>query len=134
MCPTLRRWTIPALFLLPGSFLFGCAAQSEQEACGSPVATLANRTDRPAAVVPQRVVIDNFTFDPHRLTVAAGTKVTWINRDDVPHTVTSPARPRLLDSSTLDTDQSFSHVFTAPGTYDYYCTVHPKMTGQVIVK
>lgn len=80
------------------------------------------------------VVIDNFTFDPPKLTIAAGTKVTWINHDDVPHTATSSTKPRAFDSGTLDTDQKFSFVFTTPGTYDYFCAVHPKMTGQVIVK
>jgi plastocyanin len=80
------------------------------------------------------VVIDNFTFRPARLEVAAGTKVTWVNRDDLPHTATSSTRPRLFDSGTLDTDEQFAHVFTAPGTYDYFCALHPKMTGQIIVK
>ena len=80
------------------------------------------------------VVIDNFTFDPPKLTINAGTKVTWINHDDVPHTATSSTRPRAFDSGTLDTDEKFSHVFTAPGTYNYFCAVHPKMTAQIIVK
>jgi plastocyanin len=86
-----------------------------------------------AAGKTEQVAIDNFTYRPAVLTVAAGTKVTWVNRDDVPHTVTSPAKPRVLDSGTLDTDQSFSHVFSKPGTYEYFCAVHPKMTGKVIV-
>jgi amicyanin len=80
------------------------------------------------------VVIDNFTFSPAQLTIAVGTTVTWTNRDDVPHTATGSKKPRAFDSGTLDTDDKFSHVFTKPGTYDYFCTVHPHMTGQVIVK
>jgi amicyanin len=68
------------------------------------------------------------------LTVAVGTRVTWTNRDDVPHTVTSSSKPRALDSPTLDTDQTFSHIFSTPGTFEYYCAVHPKMTGKVVVK
>jgi plastocyanin len=91
------------------------------------------RTSAPAEASRQ-VTIDNFTFDPPTLTIAVGTKVTWVNRDDVPHTATSTAKPRSFDSGTLDTDQQFSHVFTTPGTYDYFCAVHPKMTGQIIVK
>jgi plastocyanin len=82
----------------------------------------------------QQIKIDNFTFDPPTLTIAVGTKVTWVNRDDVPHTATSTAKPKSFDSGTLDTDQQFSHVFTKPGTYDYFCAVHPKMTGRIIVK
>lgn len=80
------------------------------------------------------VVIDNFTFDPAKLTIKAGTKVTWTNHDDVPHTATSSVKPRAFDSGTLDTDEKFSYVFTTPGTYDYFCAVHPKMTAQIIVK
>jgi plastocyanin len=80
------------------------------------------------------VVIDNFTFRPTRLAVAAGTKVTWVNRDDLPHTATSTARPRRFDSGTLDTDESFAHVFGTPGTYEYFCALHPKMTGQIVVQ
>jgi plastocyanin len=68
------------------------------------------------------------------VTVAAGTRVTWVNRDDVPHTATSTARPKAFDSGTLDTDGKFSRVFADPGTYEYFCAVHPKMTGRVIVK
>jgi plastocyanin len=81
-----------------------------------------------------KVFIDQFAYDPPTLTVAAGTKVTWVNRDDVPHTATSSERPRRFASPALDTDEQFSHVFTAPGTYRYFCAVHPKMEGQIIVK
>jgi len=115
-----------ALGLLPTLLLAGCLARPG-------AAEPAPRPTAPAADGKQ-VVIDNFTFSPATLTVPAGTAVTWVNHDDVPHTVTSPSRPRLLDSPTLDTDESFTHVFKDPGTYDYYCTVHPRMTGQVIVK
>ncbi len=80
------------------------------------------------------VVIDNFTFTPQTLTVAAGTTVTWINRDDVPHTVTSAGEPRVLKSPVLDTDGTFTFTFSAPGQYAYFCGVHPHMTGTVIVR
>ena len=81
-----------------------------------------------------QVVIDNFAFSPREITVAPGTRVTWVNHDDVPHTVTSPARPRTLDSGAMDGDATFAFVFTTPGTLDYFCAVHPHMTGKVIVK
>jgi plastocyanin len=84
--------------------------------------------------VPNQIAIDNFRFSPRELTVTVGTKVTWVNNDDVPHTATSTAKPRSFDSHTLDTDGKFSHVFTTPGTYDYFCAVHPHMTGRIIVK
>jgi plastocyanin len=86
------------------------------------------------AEASRQVTIDNFTFDPPTLTIPAGTKVTWVNRDDVPHTATSTAKPKSFDSGTLDTDQQFSHVFAKPGTYDYFCAVHPKMVGRIVVK
>jgi plastocyanin len=133
------------LFLLgPVAFLAGCggarapdpggpgqAADADHAAAhgGAPVKGAAAAPAR-----PNEVVIDNFTFSPRRLTVKAGTKVTWVNRDDLPHTATSTARPRRFDSGTLDTDDRFVHVFAAPGTYEYFCALHPKMTGQIIVK
>jgi plastocyanin len=78
------------------------------------------------------VKIDNFNFAPAELTVAAGTRVTWTNRDDVPHTVASTND--LFKSKALDTDDQFSFTFDKAGTYEYYCSIHPKMIGKVIVK
>ena len=82
----------------------------------------------------QQVVIDNFAFKPKTLTINAGAKVTWVNRDDVPHTATAKGKPRAFHSGTLDTDAQYSFVFKTPGTYDYFCAVHPHMTGRIIVK
>jgi plastocyanin len=76
--------------------------------------------------------MDNFTFVPARLTVKAGTTVTWRNEDDIPHTVTSAAR--LFKSKALDTDDSFSFTFTEPGTYEYFCSLHPRMTATIVVE
>ena len=87
-----------------------------------------------STTAPNQVTIDNFAFNPKTLTVPVGTAVTWINRDDVPHTATSAVKPRVFDSKTLDTDDKFSHVFTTPGTYPYFCAVHPHMTGEIVVK
>lgn len=78
------------------------------------------------------VKIDNFSFGPATLTVAAGTTVTWTNNDDVPHTVVSD--DKLFKSKALDTDDKFSYTFIKAGTYDYFCSVHPKMTAKVVVK
>lgn len=79
------------------------------------------------------VTIDNFTFAPAELTIAVGTRVTWTNRDDIPHTVTDAAEPRAYKSAPLDTGDSFAHVFAAPGTYRYFCSLHPHMQGTVVV-
>ena len=76
--------------------------------------------------------IDIFTFVPARLTVKAGTTVTWRNEDDIPHTVTSVTQ--RFKSRALDTDDTFSFTFTEPGTYDYFCSLHPRMTATVVVE
>ena len=78
------------------------------------------------------VKIDNFAFGPNAITVAVGTKVTWTNHDDIPHTVVS--NDQLFKSKVLDTDQTFSFTFDKPGTFPYFCSLHPKMTGKVIVQ
>ncbi|HKB44199.1 MAG TPA: metallophosphoesterase [Chitinophagaceae bacterium] len=90
-------------------------------------------TDSPLEDAGSKVMIDNFSFTPQELTVSAGTKVIWINHDEVPHTVTSTDK-RFTSSGTLDTDQQFSFTFSEKGIYNYYCSVHPHMTGKVIVK
>jgi plastocyanin len=78
------------------------------------------------------VAIDNFAFGPTDLTVAVGTTVTWTNRDDIPHTVVST--DKVFKSKVLDTDEKFSFTFSTPGTYPYFCSIHPKMTGKVVVQ
>ena len=79
----------------------------------------------------KQVVLDNFSFAPAMAAVAAGSTVTWTNRDDVPHNIVST--DQKFKSPVLDTDEQFSHTFDAPGTYKYFCSIHPKMTGQVVV-
>jgi amicyanin len=78
------------------------------------------------------VKIDNFSFGPTTLTVPVGTTVTWTNRDDIPHTVVSTEK--AFKSKVLDTDEKFSFTFSKPGTYPYFCSLHPKMTGKVVVQ
>jgi plastocyanin len=80
------------------------------------------------------VVIDNFTFTPATLTVPVGTRVVWRNDDDIPHTVVSDASPPLFRSKALDTDDSYATVFDKPGTYGYFCGLHPHMQGTIVVK
>ena len=87
-----------------------------------------------AAAAPAQVTIDNFAFEPDMLTVAAGTKVTWVNRDEEPHTVVSADKAVRYKSQALDTNDSFSFVFDKPGTYKYFCSVHTHMVGTVVVK
>ena len=87
---------------------------------------------KPAPADANEIVIQNFAFEPATLTVKTGTKVTWVNRDDEPHTAT--ATDKRFNSKTLENGDRFSMEFNQPGIYKYYCALHPKMTGQVIVK
>ncbi|HLX83565.1 MAG TPA: cupredoxin family copper-binding protein [Terriglobales bacterium] len=84
------------------------------------------------AAASAAVKIDNFVFGPQTITVPVGTTVTWTNSDDIPHT--SVSTDGVFKSKVLDTDEKFSYTFTKPGTYPYYCTIHPKMTGKVVVQ
>jgi plastocyanin len=94
---------------------------------GSPSVTA---SDQPSAANAE-VKIDNFSFGPQELTVAVGTTVTWTNRDDIPHTVVST--DGVFKSKVRDTDEKFAYTFTQAGVYSYFCSVHPKMTGKVVV-
>ena len=78
------------------------------------------------------VTIDNFTFKPQQVTVKAGDTVTWINHDDIPHTVAS--KTMLFRSNAMDTDDKFSFTFATKGTFIYFCSLHPHMTGSVVVE
>ena len=86
----------------------------------------------PAAAAPAEVKIDNFNFSPATLTVAVGTAVTWTNRDDIPHTVVSD--DKSIKSKALDTDEKFTFTFSKTGTYTYFCSIHPKMKGTIVVQ
>jgi plastocyanin len=111
---TIRKVFLSALFLL------------------TVLALHANNLSARAHAVDTIVTIDNFTFEPQRLTVKAGTTVTWVNQDDIPHLVASTTK--LFKSKALDTDDKFSFTFTTPGVYDYFCSLHPHMTGTIVVE
>jgi plastocyanin len=78
------------------------------------------------------VTIDNFSFTPQQITVKAGDTVTWANHDDIPHTVTSITK--AFNSKALDTDDNFAFTFTTPGSFSYFCALHPHMTGSIVVE
>jgi plastocyanin len=132
-----RKSALPLTLSLLAVAVAGCGgsgSSTESTPEGTARASSGKPTEPPSAEVTKQIAIDNFTFDPPVLSISVGTKVTWVNHDDVPHTATSTAKPRHFASETLDTDDKFSHVFTVPGTYEYFCAVHPKMTGRIIVK
>ena len=117
------------------SWFFGVAGAAALMAAALPELTAAGQTaagQTAAAANPTTVNIDNFTFTPGTLTVTAGTTVTWKNEDDSPHRIGD--KDGTFKSAALDTDDTFSHTFAKPGVYPYICTIHPYMTGKIVVK
>ncbi len=113
---------ISSILIISILFISGCTQQDTQE-----------ENDVSPATSPQKesVSIKNFAFDPPTITIKTGTTVTWTNDDSVSHTVTSDGN---FDSGTLDRGETFSHTFDEEGTFSYICTIHPRMTGKIIVK
>ena len=94
--------------------------------------SLSVKANDQASATGAEVKIDNFSFTPQTVTVPVGATVTWINRDDIPHTVVST--DGVFKSKAQDTDDKFSYTFAKPGTYSYFCSLHPKMTGKIVVQ
>jgi plastocyanin len=112
----MTRWSAPVLITVLLLLLASRSLAANDQFCGA------------TAVVK----IDNFVFGPQTLTVPVGTTVTWTNSDDIPHTTVST--DEVFKSKVMDRDENFSFKFTKAGTYSYYCSVHPKMTGKVVVQ
>lgn len=113
---------------LAGTFLLGAAI-----AAVAPLSSLVPVRESAAADSPAvDIKIDNFTFAPQRLTVRAGTTVTWRNQDDIPHAIASTTR--AFKSKALDSDDTYAFTLTTPGTYEYFCSLHPQMTGTIVVE
>ncbi len=125
----------PILFALGlGAPLQGGALRlSSGQASSAPADTASAGAHAQKTAQPKNTItVDNFSFNAAVLTVSAGTTVTWVNRDDVPHKIVST--DKKFSSPVLDTDGRFSYTFTAPGTYEYFCSIHPTMVGKVVVK
>jgi plastocyanin len=122
--PALRRRRITTLLGAVGVTAVLAAAVPELTAAGEGMVQ--------AAASPATIDIDNFAFTPATLTVTTGTTVTWKNEDDSPHRIGD--KDGTFKSAALDTDDTFSHTFAAPGEYPYICTIHPYMAGKIIVK
>lgn len=116
---SVRKLGLMAVIVFAGAALSTAQAGSRGNALQAQTATA-------------EVKVDNFSFSPATLTIAAGTTVTWTNHDDIPHTVVSD--DKVFKSKVLDTDEKFSFTFSKPGTYPYFCSIHPKMTGKVVVQ
>src|SRR3984893_6750929 len=122
----------PAPRLRRHALLLGAVGVASLLAAAQPELTAADEGAIRAAASPATIDIDNFAFAPATLTVTAGTTVTWKNDDDSPHRIGD--KNGTFKSAALDTDDSFSHTFAAPGEYPYICTIHPYMVGKIIVK
>jgi amicyanin len=125
MKKTMLKVVVCAALVAVAGWVAGSRTHLFAAAAGTP-------TVNPPANAPVEVKIDKFNFMPGDLTVAAGTTVTWVNHDDVPHTVRN--NDGTIKSKALDTDDKFSMTFDKPGTYEYFCSIHPKMTAKVVVK
>jgi plastocyanin len=112
--------------------VLGAVGVASLFAVARPELTPAGEAVVAAAASPATVDIDNFAFAPATLTVTAGTTVIWKNEDDSPHRIGD--KNGTFKSAALDTDDTFSHTFAAPGEYPYICTIHPYMVGKIIVK
>lgn len=121
-----------------GALLLWSLAEAAPTAAPMNHAMMENGANAPAVrkvkTAANEVAIDEFQFGPAVLNVPVGTKVTWINDDSDPHTVTSEADPKLFKSPPLDTGESFAFTFDKPGTYRYFCSIHPRMQGVVVVQ
>lgn len=119
-----------------GTATFGALAVPTGAPAGqSGNGTVVSQMAHPVAVAAQtgpRIEIAKHKFSQPTLTVPAGTTVTWLNRDEDVHTVVSTTQ--AFRSPGLETDEAYAHTFTKPGVYEYFCTLHPLMTGKVIVK
>src|SRR5258707_2166482 len=139
--------------LATGSVFTGCGADSSHTTIGQGISASAvdspgpntsspsqqatadagaNTPDSAETSAAHQIKIDNFTFSPQTLTVPVGATITWINDDDVPHTVADTGK--RFKSAALDTDDKFSFTFTTPGEFPYFCGIHTHMTGKIIVK
>jgi plastocyanin len=125
LSPLVRHVNMGALaFVMFGALAFLNATQgTDSETRGS----------APAKSTKTEVVIDNFSFSPKTFTVPVGGTVTWTNHDNAPHVVTS-ADDQFKKSPVLKTGQRFSNTFATAGTYSFFCSIHPRMTGKIIVK
>jgi plastocyanin len=122
------KWSIAVLIAIASVMILASAASEAQHVNGSgKLVRTAAGTD-----AASQVMIDNFVYSPAPLTVKVGTTVTWINHDDIPHTVDSTQGK--FKSAALDTDDKFEFKFTEAGEYPFYCRIHPKMTGKIIVQ
>lgn len=124
------KFIFGAMLTLQMTCLGNLSLAAGPEVVSTSNAAASNARTNDATTVDVR--IDNFSFTPQEIKVKAGTQITWTNRDDIPHTVVS--NDNAFKSKALDTDDKFTFTPTKAGIYSYFCSIHPKMTGKVIVE
>lgn len=130
--PETREPGLHRAYLVAGTILLITACMVA--GCSSGPAPAAPASPQPQAGSGNAIMIQNFAFDPPALTVKAGTMVTWTNRDSAPHAIVSgTGSSETFSSDTLPTGRVYSYTFTRPGTYPYHCSIHPSMTGTIVV-
>ncbi len=127
----IRIGSLALLFTAVAIVLVGCFALDGGDGKSQPKLTVNKTDDQPVAGEVQ-IVIEDFVFKPAEVSVTPGTKVTWINKDEAPHTATSV--DKKFNSGGLDTDDRFSFVFNDKGDYPYFCALHPHMKATITVK
>jgi len=141
-----RTYLVPGFLILALLATMACSSNAYSNTTGDGIdavhvahdvdiampVSASSQTDSVAPMVEDQVVIENFQFNPPTLTVPVGTTVTWVNHDRDEHTVTSSTR--LFSSAGLDPNETYSYRFDAPGTYAYFCALHPHMTAQIVVQ
>jgi plastocyanin len=111
----------------------GAAAAPAAAGSVAPRAVAAAPPDSAASATATTIRIDNFSFNPRSSTVPPGTTITWVNADDVPHKIVS-SDGKFTASPALDTNDRYTFPFARPGRYEYFCAIHPKMTGVIVVQ
>lgn len=125
----------PASLALVALLVASAACRSADRSTSADVApNVAPTGQAHEAHEPRKITIGNFTFSPATLEVQVGATLVWVNEDDVPHVVVGVDAGSPLRSPALDTDDRYSVVLDRPGTYRYFCSLHPHMTGTVVVK
>lgn len=130
--PPCRRWMVSIAAMLLVVTACG-GSQGGIAAVASAAMAAPGTTTRNTPAATAAISIRDFAFEPATLSISAGSKVTWTNRDDEPHLVVS-ADARFHASPALDTDDTYAAVFAKPGTYGYFCSIHPHMVGRIVVK
>ena len=127
-----RQLLIFILIIAVGILTMGVFVSVHGQSAASRQETTHQAADGAPQAARKEVIIDNFTFTSATLNIKTGTQVTWTNHDDIPHHVVNTEKK--FKSKALDTNESFSYSFTEPGTYEYFCGLHPKMVAKILVE